>query len=350
MKILVGMAHPKHVYMFKNFITEMERRGHEIKILAIEKEITESLLKQFNMPYTLIGKNPPRVYKKILSVPKWEYLTLKIAREFNPDIFLGQALPHFAHVSAILNRPYIIFEDTEIATVVQKACFPFADAIVTPSSYKVDLGSKQVRFNGHYELAYLHPNYFTPDPAVLNDMGLNEDDVFIILRFISWSAIHDIGHRGLKNKNEIVSQLNKYGHVIISSEGKLENSLEKYKLKISPEKLHDLLYYASLYVGDGGTTASEAATLGTHAILTDITAKYCGVFDVLNEYGLLWTFDDDAGAIDKTAEVLQKCNLKEEGKAKKEKLLKDKIDVTAFMIWFVENYPRSFKDVEYVRA
>ena len=69
MRILVGMAHPKHVYMFKNFIEEMERRGHEVKILAIEKDITEYLLKQFNMPYTLIGYNPHQVYKMILSVP-----------------------------------------------------------------------------------------------------------------------------------------------------------------------------------------------------------------------------------------------------------------------------------------
>jgi len=343
MRILVGIAHPKHVYMFKNFIEEMEKRGHEVKILAIEKDITEYLLKRFNMPYTLIGKNPPQVYKKILSVPKWEYLTLKIAREFKPDIYIGRALPHFAHVSTILGKPYIIFEDTEHATAVQKVCFPFANAIVTPSCYKDNLGKKQVRFDGYYELAYLHPKYFTPNPAVLDELGLTRDDKFIILRFVSWSASHDVGQHGIKNKIELVRELEKYGRVLITSEGQLPKELEKYKIKVSPEKLHDLLYYASLYVGEGGTTASEAATLGTHAIHTSTTAKYCGIFYELNKYGLMWISDDEEGSIDKAVEILQKNGIRTERKRKRQKLLNDKIDVTAFMVWFVENYPESFR-------
>jgi predicted glycosyltransferase len=32
MRILVGMKHPKHVNMFKNFIQAMESRGHEVEI------------------------------------------------------------------------------------------------------------------------------------------------------------------------------------------------------------------------------------------------------------------------------------------------------------------------------
>ena len=35
--------------------------------------------------------------------------------------------------------------------------------------------------------------------------------------------------------------------------------------------------------------------------------------------------------------------LKREWTRKRGKLLKDKIDVTAFMVWFIENYPQSFE-------
>ena len=235
MRILVGMAHPKHVYMFKNFIEEMEKRGHEVKILAIEKDITVYLLKRFNMPYTLIGKNLPQVYKKILSVPKWEYLTLKIAREFKPDIYVGQALPHFAHVSAIFRKPYILFEDSEPAKAVQAVSFPFADAIVTPSCYKGELGKKQIRFNGYFELAYLHPNRFTPSPLIFDLLGLNRSDKYVILRFVAWKASHDIGHKGIsdENKIKIVNEFNKYAKVFISSEADLPGELEKYRMKMS---------------------------------------------------------------------------------------------------------------------
>jgi predicted glycosyltransferase len=347
MRILVGMAHPKHVYMFKNFIKEMEKRGHEVKILAIEKDLTEYLLKEFNLPYTLIGKNPPTIYKKVLSVPKWEYLTLNIAREFRPDIYIGRALPHFAHVSAILRKPYIIFEDTEHATTVQKVCFPFTDAIVTPSCYKEDLGKKQVCFEGYYELAYLHPNYFTSNPAVLDEIGLSKDDTYTILRFVSWSASHDVGQHGIKNKIELVRKLEKYGRVFITSEGKLEDDLEKYKIKVSPEKIHDLLYYASLYVGEGATMATESAILGTPSIYVSSLVGTMGNFEELEQkYGLIFNYREEDKVLQKAVELIQKPNIKEEWKKKRKELLKDKIDVTAFMVWFIENYPESFTEMK----
>jgi hypothetical protein len=34
-------------------------------------------------------------------------------------------------------------------------------------------------------------------------------------------------------------------------------------------------------------------------------------------------------------------NLKEEWEIKRQKMLNDKIDMTAFLIWFAENYPES---------
>jgi hypothetical protein len=36
-------------------------------------------------------------------------------------------------------------------------------------------------------------------------------------------------------------------------------------------------------------------------------------------------------------------NLKEEWQKRRMKMLADKIDVTAFMVWFIENYPESVR-------
>jgi predicted glycosyltransferase len=94
-------------------------------------------------------------------------------------------------------------------------------------------------------------------------------------------------------------------------------------------------------VGEGGTTASEAATLGTHAIHISTTAKYCGIFCDLNRYGLLWTSESDEETIQKAIELLQDPNLKNVGQYKRSCLVDEKIDVTAFMVWFIENYPES---------
>jgi hypothetical protein len=39
--------------------------------------------------------------------------------------------------------------------------------------------------------------------------------------------------------------------------------------------------------------------------------------------------------------LLQNPDLRKEGKEKGEALVQDKIDVTAFMVWFIEHYPES---------
>ena len=39
--------------------------------------------------------------------------------------------------------------------------------------------------------------------------------------------------------------------------------------------------------------------------------------------------------------LLQNPDLRKEGKQKGEILVQDKIDVTAFMVWFIEHYPQS---------
>lgn len=343
MKILVGVSHPKHVYMFKNFIFGMIEKGHEIKIVAVEKEITRYLLKRFNMPYTLIGKNQPNLYRKILFLLKWEYLTLKIAKEFKPDIFIGQAFPHLAHVSALLGKPFVVFEDTEVARQLHKFVLPFADAIVTPSCYKDDLGKKQVRFDGFFELAYLHPNYFKPKPTVLDELGLNKDDKFIVLRFVSWEAYHDFRQRGfdLETKQKLIEELEKYGQVFITSEARLEKKFEKYRINVQPEKIHDLLYYATMYIGEGATMATEAGILGTPSIYISSLVDTLGNFDDLEKnYGLVYTFQDSTLALEKTLQFLEKENLRASWQKKRERLLNEKIDVTKFMTEFIEKYSK----------
>jgi predicted glycosyltransferase len=51
-------------------------------------------------------------------------------------------------------------------------------------------------------------------------------------------------------------------------------------------------------------------------------------------------------AFDKALELLENINLRKEGKRKREKLLNDKIDVTALMVKFIENYPESFEEMK----
>jgi len=347
MRIVVDINHPAHVHYFKHFIREMKKRGHDILITASRKEITFRLLESIQLQFVDVGTYGTSLISKLVNIPIIDLRYYQTVKAFKPDILLGFGSIRAAHASVFLRKPCINFEDTEHSTEQIYLYRPFVEVICTPSCYLQDLGKKQIRFNGYMELASLHPNYFTPNPAVFTELGLTESDPFIVVRFVSWQASHDIGQHGIRDKVGLVKALEQYGRVLITSEEELLPELQVYQIQAPPEKLHDLLYYATLYVGEGGTTASEAAILGTPSIYVSSLVGTMGNFIELEEtYDLLYSFTDGNVALSKVIEILQDPMSKEKWRVKRERLLADKIDVTAFIVWFIENYPQSLADME----
>jgi len=346
MKIMIGILHPKQVHSWKNIIRNLENDGHEVKIVAMEKDIALDLLDAYGFEYEVIGKNYKGLMKKAYGMLKTDIKVLKVARKFKPDILVGGG-PYLAHVSKLIGKLCITFSDTEHAKLNNWLTFPFVDVICTPSCFKRKVNPKKhVTYNGYIQLAYLHPNYFKPDSSVLDDLGLSKDDKFIILRFVSWSASHDIGQHGFINGQEMVEKLKDYGSIFITSEQKLGGVLEEYRISVPPERMHDLLYYATMYIGEGAAMASESAVLGTPAIYVN-TLRLGYLDEQEKRYGLVYNFSNpktaQKDALAKAVELLEDENLKNKWRKKREKLLSDKIDVTKFMTDFIENYPESFE-------
>ena len=346
MKILINIGHPAHVHLFKNLINNLERDGHIIKIVTRDKDVTLKLLDAYGLRYEVMSGYYNTMMGKMYDFVKTELKLLRIAVKVTPDMLIAVGDPYVAHVGKLIRKPSIVFTDTEHAKLANNLTFPFATVICTPSCFKKDLGKKQVRYNGYHELAYLHPNYFTPDPSVLEDVGLSEADEFIIIRFVAWDASHDIGQSGISNEMrvEYISKLEQYGRVCISSEMKLGKDFEKYKLKIAPEKFHSLLSYAQLYIGEGGTMATEAGILGVPSVYVSSLVGTMGNFDELEKgYGLMYSFQDSKSALDMALELLEDENTKSKWRKKREKLFSEKMDVTKFMTEFIEDYPDSFE-------
>ena len=355
MRILFDIGHPAHVHFFRHVIESLKQNGHEILVTAREKEVTYHLLRSYNIPFTPRGGFRKGMLDKALGLLKTDYQMYKIAKSFQPDILIGVHNPYIAHVSRLLNRRSIIFTDTERVGIASTLTFPFADVVLTPSCFTETINrKKQVFFNGYKELGYLHPNQFTPDPSVLNDLGLREGEKFIILRFISWGASHDTNLHGVVKGSEvdIAKTLSEYGRVFVTSEKELDPVLEPYRISVPPEKIHSLLYYASLYFGEGGTMATESAVLGTpsiHVESTDegvATGNFIGNYlDLRNNYDLLYFYPDQDSALEKAREILENPYSKSEWLKKREILLQEKIDVTQWMVDFIEKYPGSFTNL-----
>jgi predicted glycosyltransferase len=347
MRIVVDINHPAHVHYFKHFINEMKNRGHEILITASEKEVSYRLLDLYGFEYVKLGSYGKSLAEKMVNIALLDIRMYLAVKKFKPDIFIGFGSIRAAHVAKVLNKPCIALDDTEHAKWEHLLYVPYTDVIITPTCFKKDFGIKQIRYEGFTELAYLHQNRYTPDPVVITDLGLTIGDPFIIVRFVSWDASHDIGHHGILNRHDFIKNLEQFGRVFISSEETLPQEFQEYSLSISPEKIHDVLHFARLYIGEGATMATEAALLGTPSLLvSSLTGTMGNFLELEKTYDLLYSFSDSGTALKKALDILSDPDSKKNWAKKRERLLEDKIDVTAFIVWFIENYPRSFHQMK----
>lgn len=344
MKYLFDIGHPAEFHCFKNTIRNLIQKGHEVVITTRDKDVTLKLLEKFGVSYYCTGKNLPSKLGKIYSLFRNDYRIFKIVKRFKPDIIINFFSPFAAHAGKLLRKPVIGFHDTEKAGVSIMLAKPFTDVIVVPECYKRKLpAGKTVTFRGVFELAYLHPDYFSPDPGVLKILKVEKGEKFVLLRFVTHSALHDTGHKGmtLEMKRKVVRELQKSAKVFISSEEELPRGLKKFQIRVPPEKLHDVLFYAALMFGESATIASESAVLGTPAVFIDDKGR--GYTDELEEkYGLVFNFSDHAEdqqkALKKGTELLQTQHPERFWQAKRARLIEDYIDVTAFMTEFIESY------------
>ncbi len=334
MKIIIEIPHPARVHLFRNLYFKLIKENNEVIVLYKDKEQTRSLLNIYKIPGNKIGSNKKGFLSKLIGLCFEFFNVFKISYSFKPDLFLGGASPVIGLCSFIFRSKYISFSDTEHAKLTWFLSKIFIDIIITPKCFLKNLGDKHIRIDGYKELAYLYPKYFKPDTSVLKDLNLSKNDKIIILRFISWEAIHDIGHNGFSNNNkyEAVKILSKYGKVFISSESRLPKDLEELRLNISPEKIHSLIYFSSLFFGESGTMATEAAILGTPSVRVSSLSKLLGNFKELNEkYGLIYYYDNFQDGLNKSINILKYKNSKITWIKKSNELINDKIDVTDFI-------------------
>jgi hypothetical protein len=346
MRVLIDIGHPAHVHLFKHFAWDMQKRGHEVFFTCRDKEFEIYLLEKYGFKYTSFGKKYTSKAGKLWGLLKFDVNAFSAGLKFKPDIFLSHGSIYAAHAAFLMGKPHISLEDTFNFEQIN-LYKPFTKAILT-ADYDHPLKSeKVVRYAGNHELAYLHPNRYTPGQDAFEMLGLAEDEPYILLRFVAWHASHDFGRTGisLENKIRAVKEFSKYARVFISAEKDLPPDLEPYKIQIPPEKMHDILAHATLFFGESATMASESAMIGTPAVY--VNQLWFGLTEEEKEYGLLFSYrgrlEDQGQAIQKGIELLKNPKLKKEMQENRHRFLENKIDVTAFMAWFVENYPDSYQ-------
>ena len=334
--ILIDVGHPADLHRFRHFAAELRDRGWTCLIVAKDKDVLLPLLTAFQLPYVVLAANKGGLLRKVVGLPAALWRFYRLARSFQPGIAVSSASLHCSWICALRRIPHLAFIDTEPRRLVDALTLPFLQAKITPLAYQRDLGANHIRYAGNHELAYLHPQRFQPDPAIRSELGLSEDEPFAVVRFVAWKASHDVGlrHMNEAERLQLLQRMAAHKRVFVVSEERLAECFQPHLFPLPPERLHQALAFADLYVGEGITMASEAAVLGTPAVLLNsLRMGYCIEAE---KAGMLFSFPFlNAEAEKKIAELLVMPDIKAAFRPKHHAYLQDKIDVTEFMVKLV---------------
>lgn len=370
MNILFVTGHPAQVHNFRNVRAELIKHGHKVFWLTTPKDIATNLLDTYNIPYTIIRKPKKNILSQVLTLFRNVLWEIRYLRRNKIDVVITRTDPYTAIAAWFCHVPNIMLQDTEHAATskLQGPFVKYGTAYLEPECFSVNIRQDEIRWPGNIELFYLHAKRYSSTP-VWELLGIEQGTQFAIARFVKWDAFHDkqlVGGFTLEQKRELITRLAKHMRVFISSESELPSDLESYRIQIPIDRMHDVQAAASLFVGESATMASESVVLGTPAIYIDEVGR--GYTDEEAREELLWMYrpvpnkaalnanepDWISGGVEECiamAEQLASPLFDRASYAKRHKAwLGGKIDCTAFLTWFIENYPASAEQTKIANA
>lgn len=351
MNILYYCAHPAQYHFFKNTVRNLLLDGHRILMLIKTKDILEDLLKEDGIEYINIQVQPRKNSKIAILFASFQRTAkvLQLARRFRADILIGTD-SSIAQAGWLLRKPAIttLEDDYEIIKNLARLTFPFSSDVIVPTECSVGkYKNKKIAYEGFMKLAYLHPNEFTPDATVLHKYGISGK--YILIRLAKLSAHHDQGINGLSTNlvKNIISKAQEYGYsTYITSENVADEALTPYLLHIKYSDVHHILAYAGMMISDSQSMSVEAAMLGVPSIRFSDFAGRISVLESL-EHKYKMTFGVRTSEPERMMAIFNELitteDIQKEFEERRKEMLTDKIDVTAFFTWFIENYPESRK-------
>lgn len=326
--------------------------GYNVFIVIKTKDILEDLLKESGLPYYNILRVPHRRSKLGMLMDTFirDWRMMRFVSQNNIGLLTGSTV-EVAHVGWLMRRDSINTGEDDLAVVPQFGYIAgvFVKCHLAPVSCDVGfLTKKCFKYAGYHELAYLHPNHFTPDRTIV-EKYFPVGSPYFLIRFSDLKAFHDAGIKGINAEiaQKLINILKPHGRIYITSERELEPQFEPYRIKINTLDMHHVMAFADLYIGDSQTMAAEAGVLGVPFVrYNDFVGRIGYLNELENVYHLGYGIKTSkAGSAEKmygvVREILDMPNRKEEWQARRKKMLSEKIDYAQFLTWFIENYPES---------
>lgn len=269
MRVLIDAVHPADVWTLG--AVEDRLLAEDAETLWLSRPGKDSVVELIeargrpHRPASRAGTSMPSLARELV-VRDWR--AWRTVREFRPDVILTRS-PAGVHAGRLTRTPVLYdTDDGHVAGFLYYVAGPLADIIASPSATEKDYGRNHRRYRGYKELFYLHPDRFTPDPAIRADLGLAARERFHVLRLTAFTASHDLSEAGMSRPqiDRVIERLATTGTVLISSETELPSDLADRRITSPPERFHHVLAAAELVVGDSQTVCSEAGVIGTPSL------------------------------------------------------------------------------------
>lgn len=379
MNILVQLSHPAHFHLYKNAIRNWKKDGHQVFVLIKTKDILETLLQNAGIDYYNILPVAHRGSKLgiLWDMIVRDWRIMRFSSKHKIDLLTGST-PEVAQVAKLTGRYSVNTgeDDADVISMFIKIAKPFIQGYLAPAVCEMGaVEHKTSHYPGYHELAYLHPNHFEADKEKVEKYGIDTSKPFFILRFASLNAHHDDGIKGINTEvaQNLINILSPHGQIYITSERPLEPQFEQYRIRINPLDMHDVMAFASLYIGDSQTMAAEAGVLGVPFVRFNDFVGRIGYLRELEDvyqlgYGIhasTLTADspirradgsEQPSGVDALYETVRTLVAMpaEERQAlyaqRRQTMLAEKIDCAKFLTWFIENYSTSAEQTKIANA
>ncbi|MHA1130530.1 MAG: DUF354 domain-containing protein [Candidatus Helarchaeota archaeon] len=319
-KIWIDLTTPKQVMYFKRLIESLHGRKSEVLVTSRDYYELTQMLETHRIDAKIVGKHGGKTLKgKLIASLKRAQLLLELVSEEQPDLLVSLTSDVASRVAFGLQIPHITCSDTPWAFAVNKLSIPFANKLFAPKATSYEdwrqfgiLEQDIIYYDAVDAAAWI--KHLKPDPNILNKLGLNKDDVIVVLRPEETYAAYV---REMDIKEPVIyptirAVLKKFPDARIVALPRYEEHKKLFKndfsgkiiIPESPIDVPSLLTHASLEMGFGGTITQEAAILGVPAISTYLGYLWCDEY--LKAKGLLYKAETPEEAAEIAVEILGK--------------------------------------------
>jgi len=273
-RVWVDLTNSPHVLVMRPLIEAMREDGHEVQVTARDFAQTLQLCERLGVEHTAIGRHRgERLADKAAGLASRSAALLRWARRRRFDVALGHGSNDVTVAAALLRVPSATSFDYEWAAVQHNVNCRLARAVVVPEAIpperldRYGARGKVRAYAGLKEEYYLAD--FEPDPAVLDELGLDPDAPIVVVRTPPEVSLYHRFENPLFRR--VLEKVRAVQAVVLPRTAAQRAEIEAMGGLTVPDREVDaqsLIAFADLVVSAGGTMNREAVALGTPVFTT----------------------------------------------------------------------------------